>query len=106
MAPYIDRKNLQKKTVRSGQTLKIEADIKGEPPPTVTWKLKDQNLKNGDKIKIDNEDYKTSFTLIKMKRADAGTYTVIAKNDSGTDQVDVEIEVLGKLNLRFLDLFF
>lgn len=96
MAPHIDRKNLQKKIIRSGQTLKIEADIKGEPPPVVTWKLKDSPLKSTEKIKIDNEDYKTSFTILKMKRADAGTYTVFAKNDSGTDQVDVEIEVLCK----------
>ena len=96
LAPYIDRKNLQKKTLRSGQLLKVEADIKGEPPPVVTWKLKDQTLKTKDRIRIDNEDYKTNFTISKVKRADAGVYTVIAKNDSGVDEVDLELEVLSK----------
>jgi len=49
VAPYIDRKNLQKKVVRSGQLLRIEADVKGEPPPTVTWALKDVVLKSQDR---------------------------------------------------------
>lgn len=100
MAPHIDRKNLQKKIVHSGQVVKIEAGVKGEPPPTITWKLKDKELSSGDRLKIENEDYKTTFTLQKIKRTDAGTYTVIAKNSSGTDQVDVEIEVLGKLSSK------
>ena len=95
MAPHIDRKNLQKKTLHSGQVLKIEADVKGEPAPVVTWKLKDKVLQSADRLKIENEDNKTNFSILKVKRADAGTYTVFAKNDSGTDQVDVEIEVLG-----------
>lgn len=93
MAPHIDRKNLQKKVMRVGQMLRIEADIKGEPPPVVTWKLKDAVLKSMDRLKIENEDYHTMFTFSKLKRSDTGTYTVIAKNDSGTDQVDVEIQV-------------
>jgi hypothetical protein len=49
VAPYIDRKNLQKKVVRSGQLLRIEADVKGEPPPTITWTLKDVVLKSQDR---------------------------------------------------------
>ena len=36
---------------------------------------------------------KTMLVLNKLQRSDAGTYTVIAKNDSGTDQVDVELQV-------------
>jgi hypothetical protein len=49
VAPYIDRKNLQKKVVRSGQLLRIEADVKGEPPPTITWALKGVVLKSQDR---------------------------------------------------------
>lgn len=96
MAPHIDRKNLQKKVLHSGQVLKIEADVKGEPAPVIVWKLKDKVLQSADRLKIENEDNKTNFSILKVRRSDAGTYTVTAKNDSGTDQVDVEIEVLGK----------
>lgn len=80
-----------------GQLLRIEADIQGEPPPLVTWKLKDAVLKSMDRLKIENEDYHTTFIISKLQRSDTGTYTIVAKNDSGTDQVDVEILV--RLNI-------
>lgn len=96
MAPKIDRKNLQKKTVRSGQTLKMEADVKGEPEPKITWTLKGTVLANNERLKIVNEDYKTCFIFQKMKRVDTGTYIVTAKNDSGTDTVEVEVVVVSK----------
>ncbi|KAJ9593823.1 hypothetical protein L9F63_027533 [Diploptera punctata] len=76
--------------------LRIEADVKGEPPPTITWLLKEKPLKSQDRLKIENEDYKTTFIFTKVKRSDTGTYTVTAKNASGTDQVELEISVLSK----------
>ncbi|KAG8335958.1 myosin light chain kinase activity protein [Homalodisca vitripennis] len=94
LAPHIDRKNLQKKIIRVGQTLKIEADVKGEPPPKIVWSLKDKSLSSGERLRIENEDYKTNFTLVKAKRADTGLYKVTATNDSGTDSVEIEIVVM------------
>jgi predicted RNA-binding protein with TRAM domain len=96
VAPHIDRKNLQKKILRTGQLLRIEADVKGEPAPVVTWTLKEKTLKTTERLKIENEEYHTSFILQKVKRSDTGVYTVTAKNDSGVDTVDVEIQVLSK----------
>ncbi|XP_055385446.1 twitchin isoform X34 [Condylostylus longicornis] len=96
LAPRIDRKNLQKKVIRSGNLLRMEADVKGEPPPKITWTYNNEELRTGDRLRIENEDYKTTFTLQKVKRSDRGIYTVTAKNDSGTDQVEVELEVLSK----------
>lgn len=96
MAPKIDRKNLTKKILRTGQLLRLEADVKGEPAPAVTWTLKEQTLRNTDRIKIDNEDYHTSFVLQKVQRNDTGMYTVTARNDSGVDTVDVELQVISK----------
>ncbi|GLH11531.1 Titin, partial [Gryllus bimaculatus] len=96
LAPRIDRKNLQKKIIHSGQMLRIEADVQGEPAPKITWTLKDQVLKSHERLKIENEDYKTTFILQKAKRTDTGIYIVTAKNDSGTDQVEVDITVLSK----------
>lgn len=52
VAPLIDRKNLQKKIIRSGQTLKIEAGVKGEPPPKVVWTLKDKTLSSADRFVV------------------------------------------------------
>lgn len=99
LAPRIDRKNLQKKIIRSGQMLRMDADVKGEPAPKITWTFNNETLKTGsleNRLKIENEDYKTTFIFQKVKRADKGTYTVSARNDSGVDTVDVELEVLCK----------
>ncbi|ERL85176.1 hypothetical protein D910_02598 [Dendroctonus ponderosae] len=96
LAPKIDRKNLTKQSLRPGQLLRLEADVKGEPPPTITWTLKEQNLRNTDRLKIDNEDYHTSFVLQKVQRSDTGVYVVTARNDSGVDTVEVEISVVTK----------
>ena len=49
VAPHIDRKNLQQKKIRVGQFLKIEADVKGEPAPTVTWTFKEKPLAQPDR---------------------------------------------------------
>lgn len=45
MAPKIDRKNLQKKKIKIGEPLKFEADVKGEPEPTITWTFNGSALK-------------------------------------------------------------
>lgn len=96
LAPRIDRKNLGKKIVKSGTMLRLEADVIGEPAPKIVWTHKDETLRSLDRIKIDNEEHKTTFIFQKIKRSDKGIYKVTATNDSGTDIVEVEIEVLSK----------
>jgi ABC-type transporter MlaC component len=49
-----------------------------------------------ERIKIENEPYKTSFLLTKAQRSDTGIYIVTAVNDSGKDSVEVELTVLSK----------
>ncbi|XP_059218729.1 twitchin isoform X21 [Stomoxys calcitrans] len=94
LKPHIDRRNLQKKTLRSGQMLHVDSVVKGEPPAIVTWTYNDEVLKTTERIKIENEDYKTTLIIPKVKRSDRGIYIVTAKNDSGVDTVEMELEVL------------
>lgn len=69
----------------------------GEPPPAITWTIKGgQPLTSNERLKIENEEYKTTFILTKAKRADSAVYTVTAKNASGSDTVDMEVLVLSK----------
>lgn len=49
-----------------------------------------------DRIKIINEDYSTKLRVTDAKRADSGTYTLIAKNINGVDRATVNVTVLGK----------
>lgn len=98
MAPHIDRKNLGRKTIRSNMTFKNEIKVDGEPDPKVTWSLKDQPIKN-DRLTIQSEEHLTTFFLRKTKRSDTGIYKIFAKNNSGTDEAEMELVVIGKIYL-------
>lgn len=58
VAPKIDRKNLTKKEIRRGKFLKFEADIEGEPAPTVSWSFNGQPILFNDRYyKITHLEY-------------------------------------------------
>ncbi|KAG0717143.1 Twitchin [Chionoecetes opilio] len=95
LAPHIDRKNLGRKTVRSSMTFKNEVKVEGEPDPKVTWLYEGKPVKN-DRLTLQSEDHETTFLLRKAKRADSGVYKIVAKNDSGTDEAEMELIVIDK----------
>lgn len=76
--------------------MKLDVDVKGEPPPTITWSLGSKALSTSANMKIDNEDYNTKLTLTNTTRKDTGKYIIKAVNDSGQDEADVEVIVLDK----------
>lgn len=96
MKPYINREKLQKVTVRAGQAVKFDVDVKGEPPPTIQWIFARKPLENSPRIKIENEDYNTKIAISDTTRKDTGTYTIVAENVNGKDEAPVEVIVLGK----------
>ncbi|XP_065089533.1 twitchin isoform X14 [Ochlerotatus camptorhynchus] len=98
LAPRIDRKNLDKKVLRGGQLLNVEADVTGEPAPKITWELKEKPItgREDERIRLDNEEYKTNLIIRNLKRSDSGIYKVTAKNKNGTDTVEMELVVLAK----------
>lgn len=94
--PHINRDKLKTIKVRAGQMVKLEVDIEGEPPPTVTWNFGGALLQTSANVKIDNEDYLTKIHLTQTSRKLSGKYTVKAVNDSGQDEADVEIIIQDK----------
>ena len=96
MKPHIDRKNLDKKTVRSGQMLRVEIDVEGEPAPTVTWTLNGKPVPANKRLTIDDQEYHSFFSLQRAKRADTGVYVITATNTSGTDVAELDVNVLSE----------
>lgn len=95
--PRIERETFKSVIIKAGRTHKWSVDISGEPPPEVKWVWRDNiALTNSERIKIENVDYHTDFTLTNCARRDTGRYTLIAENASGKDQETVELTVLGK----------
>ncbi|KAJ9595175.1 hypothetical protein L9F63_013533, partial [Diploptera punctata] len=96
LRPLINREKLQKVTVRAGTSVKFDVDVKGEPPPTITWHFAGKPLENGPTVKIENEDYNTKIQLTETVRKNTGFYTIKAENSSGTDEAKVEVIILDK----------
>ncbi len=90
-------------TIKAGRTHKWTVDVSGEPPPKLKWILKDKEVTNSDRIKIENVDYQTNITIINAVRKDTGKYTLVAENASGKDEASLDFTVLGKkLNLLLI----
>lgn len=96
MAPKINRNDLPKTVVKVGQPVKFNVNITGEPPPEVEWSFAGQVVRGGGGVSIDNPEYLSKFVIDKAQRKHAGMWTIKATNESGQDQVEVEIQVLGK----------
>lgn len=96
MAPRIDRRNLRDVTLSAGSSLKLEASIIGEPPPTVEWRYGAVPLRSEKNVQIDNVDYYTKFVIRPVKRDDSGDYIVTASNSSGKDTVTIQVTVTDK----------
>ena len=94
--PRIDRANLKNMAIKIGQTVSLDVNVKGEPPPEIVWQLNDVEVKPSETIRIDNSDYNTKFYLLRATRKESGIYTIVATNKVGKDEAKVEIFVMGK----------
>ena len=88
---------MNKITIKVGQQVDLDVNVAGEPPPAITWTLKDQLLQSNEQIRVDVSDYNTKFLIFRATRAYSGVYTINAKNSQGEDTAEVEILILGKL---------
>lgn len=93
--PFINREKMQNITVRAGQSVKFDVDVKGEPAPTTTWVFAGAELQSGLRIKIDNQEYNTKLAITDATRKNKGTYTLRAENVNGMDEATVDVIVLG-----------
>ena len=95
MKPRIDRTNLKTTTVKVGKQIFFDIDVAGEPAPDIKWYLLGKELSNTDRLNIDNVPYNTKLKLSDVKRGDTGKYRIVATNEHGKDEEEVELVVLG-----------
>lgn len=97
MKPRIDRATFKTVTLKTGRTHKWSVDVTGEPSPTLTWSWRDDiPLVTTDRIKIENTEYHTNFSIVSVTRKDTGRYKLRAENTNGRDEETVELIVLGR----------
>lgn len=50
---------------------------------------------------VQNEDYLTKITIADAQRKHSGTYHIHAKNESGSDEAEVDFIILGEKNINY-----
>lgn len=80
--------------LKAGKIFKFDVNIKGEPPPTVTWYLADKEVISQENVEIINVEYNTKINVIDAKRKNSGMYKIVAVNEHGKDEAEVEVVVL------------
>ena len=94
MKPRIDRTNLKPFIVRAGKPIKYDVNVRGEPPPKITWYQNDKELSSEGNVEIKNVDYNTKIAIIDSVRKNTGLYKIKAVNEHGEDEAEVEVNIL------------
>ena len=94
--PWINREKCKPVVVRAGQIVRLDIDVKGEPPPKITWTMAGKELSTDAHHRIENEDYNTRLQISDTSRKQTGKYVIRAVNDSGSDEAEIDITILGE----------
>ncbi|KAG7188139.1 hypothetical protein KM043_013360 [Ampulex compressa] len=82
---------------RAGQRVKLECEATGNPMPVLTWYHDGRPIEEMMSLKIQTDGNRTSLTISEAFPKDAGSYTVLAKNDIGEATVSCNVSVKGRL---------
>uniref|UniRef100_A0A8C3XEU6 Titin n=1 Tax=Cyanoderma ruficeps TaxID=181631 RepID=A0A8C3XEU6_9PASS len=108
--PVLDLKLSGVLTVKAGDTIRIEAGVRGKPQPEVVWtKDKDAtDLTRSPRVSIENTSDTSKFVLAKSRRTDGGKYVITATNAAGSFVAYATVIVLDKpgpvRNLKVTDI--
>jgi len=83
-------------TLYAGKSTLIEVPFSGHPQPNITWQFNGGRLPDPSRIKEETAPNSTSLSLSKVKRSDAGTYSVALENSHGRAMWAVKIKVIDK----------
>lgn len=97
VAPKIDRRSLKPITIKVGQDFEFDVKVQGEPPPSISWMLGTKPVAERPTLNITNVPYNTKLTCDRAERKDNGVYKIIASNQYGTDEAEVEVNVICEL---------
>jgi titin len=81
--PVLDIKLAGALVVKAGESIRIEAGLRGKPQPEVKW-VKDRATGDNPRVSVETGTDYSKFLLTKSKRTDTGKYVVTATNSAGT----------------------
>lgn len=80
--------------VAEGSTVRLECVVAGSPKPSVTWLKNGGALSPSDNIRVLNEGDSSALVIGLVTRRQAGQYTALAANTSGSAFATAELIVL------------
>lgn len=83
-AATINKGLKEKYDLEEGNSLKLQCDISGRPPPEVVWLKNDKPAENIKQIKIDNVSGLCTLKIKSLKPEHSGTYRCLATNAAGS----------------------
>ncbi len=92
--PKIDRHAMMDIKIMAGKTLLIDVPVEGEPVPSKDWTKDGSTVKDGIRLTLVNQEYRSTIRISESKRSDAGVYELVAKNVNGTDRCTCNVTVL------------
>ncbi|CAM4685779.1 unnamed protein product [Caretta caretta] len=99
--PNVDKALLEKLMkepviVKAGQNAIVKIPFEGRKPVRATWLRDGDELLNDARIHIDKADSFTRLSISSTNRKDCGDYKVKLKNESGTLEASLKLEVIDK----------
>lgn len=91
--PVIDLKLAGTLTVKAGESVRMEAALRGKPQPEVKW-MKDKATGDNPRISYETGPDYSKFLMTKSKRSDTGKYIITATNSGGTFTAYANVNVL------------
>lgn len=96
LKPRIDRNAMKAITLKSGKTHQFEIPVRGIPPPEYTWIVKDEEIKTDSQFSIDSKTPNVAkLDVLDAQRKRSGILKLIATNEWGKDEAELEYTVLG-----------
>lgn len=94
--PRIDRRNLRDLTVREGEPILLDVKVIGEPPPDVEWFQGKKMVQETKDVRVENVPYNTKYINDEPLRKHTGVYKIVATNQYGKDEAEINITVISK----------
>jgi predicted phage tail protein len=102
LMPFVDARNMTDVTAEAKERVKLDVGIHGEPAPEITWykgegenKVPVESL-NDKSIQMMQTDTHAKLIFNNITTAQAGTYSIVARNKSGEDAASGRIKVLDR----------
>merc|ERR1712226_375155 len=80
-------------SVSPSDPIKLAVSLSGEPLPVVSWPFGGKDIKSGGRYVIKSVGDHHSLTVDKAQPADAGRYSLKAKNSQGEVSHNMEVKV-------------